>query len=1000
MRRIFSFILVTILTISFVKAENWDGITQNLQWYESSTSPYSISTAEELAGLAHLVKSGTTFAGEEIILTNDIDLNGHQWFPIGYYADGSSGRHPFRGIFTTDGDIRTISNFSIDGNEINNSLTKMRSFGLFGYLGDGAEIHNIAIENGTVTAYSDAAAYYLGGLVGYAESKSEGYEGIKITNCSNKSVDLFLNNGSAVTDAYTGGLIGFARRFGNPVSILNCKNEVSISGYNTINKIFIGGIIGLINDGTGNFQMEGCINEGDLSGSALNNIGIGGMIGSFRDSEGNISSIDNCHNKGTVYSSEATSWNYTGGLIGEISCKNTVEIIRCSNIGAIDARGNYLNTGGLIGRIAGNAGMDIQITLSFNHADITANSETNSYTGGIAGHALSGNNTYGSGSLYVNNVYSTSNIYSYSPDNQLHGYAGGLFGSIQIAKQQSGNVVHIENCYATGTIEGNLRYISGIAGQCETDTNSTSRIANCVTYFTSEFVAARTVNRISNAMPNMEYNYGNIPGDYRNNPVGNNGGYWSGKMDKRPFRDDNNTFVWDETIWDFDVDNAERMPKLRAEVFGNASIEQKDITAPGMPDLNDQNRATYNPSAINDIIYSGTKYVINDPISVIYDGNQILIKDSDYTLSEENDWINVGDHGLVFTAVEDGDYVGTYTNPFRIKAKDISDEDEVDLSVLPSNSLIIYNGEEQTLTGLRLTMIYNNINLVENDDYFIEYRNNINAGQAEVVLKGKGNYEGERIIPFTILQKEISDPSVEITTIANQYYTGSAVTPDVIIHDENRLLVKDTDYTLQYVNNTAIGTATIHITGINNYKGSTSTDFQIINRPVNPEPEPDYYSVTVEVIGEGEVDVNGLFYNLAADGSRLDVFTNAAPGYTFGSIFIETGSEDEFEINNGGHFYVSGNTLITVVFYRDGSDPNPDPGNITHNTDITTDKIWTSYGNLHIQSDQAKHVRVISMSGKTVLSRSLPAGETMIAIPGGVYIISLNNQKAIKINVQ
>ncbi len=87
-------------------ADTWDG-TANTAWYTENMSStlFTINTAEELAGLADIVNSGTyAFAGATITLTADLDLSGHNWTSIGQDP-------PFSGTF--DGDGYTISNMTM-----------------------------------------------------------------------------------------------------------------------------------------------------------------------------------------------------------------------------------------------------------------------------------------------------------------------------------------------------------------------------------------------------------------------------------------------------------------------------------------------------------------------------------------------------------------------------------------------------------------------------------------------------------------------------------------------------------------------------------------------------------------------------------------------------------------------------------------------------------------------------------------------------------------------
>lgn len=66
-----------------------------------------------------------------------------------------------------------------------------------------------------------------------------------------------------------------------------------------------------------------------------------------------------------------------------------------------------------------------------------------------------------------------------------------------------------------------------------------------------------------------------------------------------------------------------------------------------------------------------------------------------------------------------------------------------------------------------------------------------------------------------------------ISAFAKQYYTGKAITPAVIVKEGNKTLKKGTDYQVTYFNNTNLGTATVEITGIGQYKGSIKKTFEI-----------------------------------------------------------------------------------------------------------------------------------------------------------------------------
>lgn len=137
----------------------------------------------------------------------------------------------------------------------------------------------------------------------------------------------------------------------------------------------------------------------------------------------------------------------------------------------------------------------------------------------------------------------------------------------------------------------------------------------------------------------------------------------------------------------------------------------------------------------------------------------------------------------------------------------------------------------QTYTGFEIkpdvSVSLSGNTLEENADFGVTYANNINVGNADVTVKGKGDFRmfASRA-NFTIVTKNIAQAAV--APVVEQAYTGSAVTPLITITDGGNILREGTDYTVTYSNNTNEGTATAKITGIGNYSGSASAEFQIV----------------------------------------------------------------------------------------------------------------------------------------------------------------------------
>ena len=81
------------------------------------------------------------------------------------------------------------------------------------------------------------------------------------------------------------------------------------------------------------------------------------------------------------------------------------------------------------------------------------------------------------------------------------------------------------------------------------------------------------------------------------------------------------------------------------------------------------------------------------------------------------------------------------------------------------------------------------MDLILDEDYSVEYINNINAGTGVVLIKGKNDYEGEKVLTFTINKKTLIIKADDITISGNEKplftvtYNGF-----VSIDDENSLM--------------------------------------------------------------------------------------------------------------------------------------------------------------------------------------------------------------------
>lgn len=120
---------------------------------------------------------------------------------------------------------------------------------------------------------------------------------------------------------------------------------------------------------------------------------------------------------------------------------------------------------------------------------------------------------------------------------------------------------------------------------------------------------------------------------------------------------------------------------------------------------------------------------------------------------------------------------------------------------------------------------------VEGIDYVLEYENNVDVGQATVRIKGIGGHTGSKTTTFDIRLKnsavDINNCSVD--AVPDQpLASGGNICPKVVVRDGNKILTERINYTLEYENNSGVGTARIYISGKNDYCGKRYVTFKIV----------------------------------------------------------------------------------------------------------------------------------------------------------------------------
>lgn len=280
---------ITALAAEGQTTDIWDG-TADTSWYtgHETESEYHITTAEQLAGLAQLINTGTiTFEGKTVYLDNDLDLDKREWISIGKGKGGNQAAYSFCGIF--DGQGHVISNlYSRDSlmpkTNVGDDKENCYRQGLFGNVYDG-EVKNLGIENADIIVdLNDASTYGKGILVDWLCNS-------KITNCwTSGSI-----SGGAYLEHYVGGIAGCTLRNS---TLAGCYSTATITGnykgtyYEEENENVmtyfdcLGGIAGGMLDGS--LTVEDCWFSGKINVNSVQAT-VGGIVG-YSDN----ASVTNC----------------------------------------------------------------------------------------------------------------------------------------------------------------------------------------------------------------------------------------------------------------------------------------------------------------------------------------------------------------------------------------------------------------------------------------------------------------------------------------------------------------------------------------------------------------------------------------------------------------------------------------------------------------------------------------------------------------------------------
>lgn len=148
------------------------------------------------------------------------------------------------------------------------------------------------------------------------------------------------------------------------------------------------------------------------------------------------------------------------------------------------------------------------------------------------------------------------------------------------------------------------------------------------------------------------------------------------------------------------------------------------------------------------------------------------------------------------------------------------------LSVISHPDKLTYNrGEALDLDGLKVLYLSNNGTYeILTSGFTVDCEPLDAAGDYVVTL----SYNGASV-SFTVTVRALSIQNGYAYIESSEYnYTGEEIRPEVVVEYDDTRLVEGTDYTVEYSNNINAGRAYIYITGIGNYEGQITLNFQIL----------------------------------------------------------------------------------------------------------------------------------------------------------------------------
>ena len=245
----------------------------------------------------------------------------------------------------------------------------------------------------------------------------------------------------------------------------------------------------------------------------------------------------------------------------------------------------------------------------------------------------------------------------------------------------------------------------------------------------------------------------------------------------------------------------------------------------------------------------------------VKDGTKSLVENVDYTVGTISKTVKDGNNSVSITGT--GNYTGTINKSY-FGGNLLEGKYKI---VIGSYTHPTYNGQAQSIPTSSIKVVTNDSSEtpLSSSYYDVSFKNNVNAGDATVVVTGRNGYIGSISANYTIDKRAITLCSI---SAPENWAAGESV--DVMVKDGSKPLTKGIDYD---IDTSSIANGSITIYGIGNYGGfktlSVHTGISIRSASVTMYPNSFTYTgsacmptFTVKLYSETNALISGVDYKI------------------------------------------------------------------------------------------------------------------------------------------